>query len=273
MRTQCPIGQDPWVLFDPIPVGLRIDILGSSSKGNCGLLTVDGCHYLVDAGFSGKRLGAYLQRYGLTLSDIDGVFLTHEHQDHTAGLKALVKFPNVRFFANTKTAQAVEARYKVTSCRPFAYPWTTFETGDTLTIGTLLVQTFPVSHDAVDPVGFVFHAENDGCAWATDIGRLTPGVIKALSQVDTLVLEANHDEELLWKHPHRPQYLKERIAGITGHLSNDEVFRLLRNPHPWKCIYLVHLSRECNSVELLRGKFERLASERHFELHIIDPND
>ena len=187
-------------------MSLKIDILGSSSKGNCGLLTVDGSHYLIDAGFSGKQLKERLARYGLTLSDIEGVFLTHEHQDHAAGLKVLSKLSEIRFFANPKTAQAIKERYEITS-RPFGDPWNTFETGDTLTFGDFTVQSFSIPHDAADPVGFLFRSEEACLAWATDIGRLTPKIAEYLSQADALVLEANHDEELLWKHPHRPQYL------------------------------------------------------------------
>lgn len=254
-------------------VSLKIDILGSSSKGNCGLLTVDGSHYLIDAGFSGKQLKERLARYGLTLSDIEGVFLTHEHQDHAAGLKVLSKLSEIRFFANSKTAQAIEEHYEITS-RPFADPWNTFETGDTLTFGNFSVQTFSIPHDAADPVGFLFRSEEACLAWATDIGRLTPKIAEYLSQADALVLEANHDEELLWKHPHRPQYLKERVAGETGHLSNGDVYKFLQNAPPTlKFVYLVHISRECNSTELLRKMLEPLAIEKGFELHIVDPND
>ena len=256
-------------------MSLKIDILGSSSKGNCGLLTVGGSHYLIDAGFSGKQIRERLQRYGLTLSDIEGVFLTHEHHDHTAGLKALSKLSEIRFFANPKTAEAIEARYEVTDKRqPFVNPWNTFETGDTLTFGDLTVQSFLIPHDAADPIGFVFRSEEDCLAWATDIGRLTPRITEYLSQADTLVLEANHDDELLWKHPQRPQYLKERVAGETGHLSNEDVCKFLQNAPPTlKRVYLVHVSRECNSLELLRQTFEPLAIEKGFELHIVDPND
>ncbi len=250
-------------------MGLSIKILGSSSKGNCGLLQTDHACFLIDAGFSKKQIQARLQAYGIALSDLSGIFITHEHQDHAIGLKALRQLPAVHFYANSNTAQAIETRYP-SSLKATPWPWSVFTTGEPFFIDSLSVQTFPLPHDAAEPVGFLFRSGNESLAWATDIGHIDETVAQALAQADTLVIESNHDETLLWKHPTRPSSLKERIA--QGHLSNADVFSFLQHSqHAWKEIYLAHVSAECNSAEILQALFQPLAQTKGFALHIMDP--
>lgn len=249
-------------------MGLSVKILGSSSKGNCGLLQIDHEFFLIDAGFSKKQIQTRLQAYGIALSDLSGVFITHEHQDHAIGLKALHQLPSICFYANAKTQQAIETRYPL-SLTDTPWPWSTFETGESFSIHSLAVQTFRIPHDAAEPVGFLFRSGNESLAWATDIGHITKTVAQALSKADTLVIESNHDETLLWKHPTRPTSLKERIA--QGHLSNTEVFSFLQqSQQAWKEVYLAHISAECNSTEILQALFQPLAQQKGFTLHIID---
>lgn len=247
-------------------MSFSLKILGSSSSGNCGLLIVDGVCFLVDAGFSGKKIKEKLQPLGIKISDICGVFITHEHHDHVQGLKALAKFQHIKFYANFKTAQAIESHYHLNAS------WKIFETGKNFSINLLEVQSFSILHDAADPVGFIFRTKNDCCAWATDTGCLTEKIISKLIQSNILVVEANHDQGMLWNHPTRPYYLKERVAGDLGHLSNQEVYKLLKQyPKQWKQIILLHVSKDCNSVQLLKNMFMPLAQKNQFLLEIIDP--
>lgn len=245
---------------------LSLTVLGSSSRGNCGLLIAGDRYFLIDAGFSGKKIQQKLSYFGIALNDLSGVFVTHEHSDHTSGLKVLRRVPNIKFYANFQTAQAIESLHYLEA------PWALFNTGKVFSLGPLSVQSFSITHDASDPVGFLFQMGQACCAWATDIGQMTDAVKQYLNQADTLVLESNHEPSLLWGHPTRPQYLKERIAGPYGHLSNHEAFSFLKNSsHTFKKVYLSHVSRDCNSVAIMKNLFQPLAQERRFELEIIDP--
>jgi len=245
---------------------MTIKVLGSSSSGNCGLLVSNGNYYLIDAGFSKKKTKEKLSKYGIDLSDISGVFITHEHQDHTHGLKMLSRINNIKFYANYKTAQAIETRYQINA------PWYIFNSEEIFFTRGISVQSFLVPHDAVEPVGFLFKNDKSSCVWVTDIGHITEKVAHFLVQADTLVIETNHDSTLLWNHPTRPQYLKERIAGNYGHLSNHDAFVFIKNAqHHWKNVCLSHISKDCNSLQILKQLFQPLAEHQKFELEIIDP--
>ena len=245
---------------------LTIKVLGSSSSGNCGLLVCNEDYYLIDAGFSGKKTKEKLSKYGIDLHDISGIFITHEHHDHTQGLKVFSKVKNIKFYANYKTAQAIENKHKLNA------PWCIFDSEESFFIKNLLIQTFLVPHDAAEPVGFLFKSDATACAWVTDIGHITEKIEKILVQADTLVIESNHDINLLWNHPERPLYLKERVAGDHGHLSNHDAYKFIKNaPHHWKTVCLSHISKDCNSIHLLNQLFQPLAQQQKFELEIIDP--
>ena len=247
-------------------MAISIKVLGSSSSGNCGLLTYSGHYYLIDAGFSGKKIKEKLVPYGLTLDDLEGVFLTHEHQDHCCGLKVLAKHENIKFYANYRTSKAIKSRYQLEG------QWNIFESNKSFQVHDLEVLGFRISHDAVEPVGFLFKTENQCCCWATDIGCITPAMANVLLKADNLILEANHDVDLLWHHPTRPQYLKERIASGIGHLSNSDAFQFVKNnPHHLKSLCLAHISKDCNSIDIVKRLFQPLAMEQHFDLEIVDP--
>lgn len=243
-----------------------LKVLGSSSSGNCGLVVHQGKYYLVDAGFSGKKIREKLTPFGISLEDLSGVFITHEHHDHIVGLKRLSKLKQLKFYANYKTAQAIENRLQLNA------HWTIFETNETFTVDKLSIIGFSIPHDAQDPVGYLFTSEEERCVWATDIGHITPQIAQILTQAHKLVLESNHEIQLLWDHPTRPQYLKERIAGPYGHLSNQDVFNFIKNtPHTWKSVCLAHISKDCNSISHMQKLFQPLAQEQKFELEIVDP--
>ena len=245
---------------------ISLKVLGSSSSGNCGLLIHRGCYYLIDAGFSGKKIREKLMPYGIALEDISGVFITHEHQDHCQGLRSLRKIKHIKFYANYHTAEAIEERYH-TGIR-----WSIFESNMSFFIGDLEIYPFRISHDAIEPVCFSFKTQRQCCCWATDVGCITPDLANVLARADDLVLEANHDRKLLWEHPTRPQYLKERVAGTLGHLSNKEAFDFIKNAqHQFKTVSLVHISKDCNSIEKMRDIFQPLADKKHFVLEIVNP--
>lgn len=255
-------------------MGLRFQVLGSSSSGNCGLLVTDDCKILVDAGFSARRLQPMLEAAGETFESIDAVFLTHEHNDHCAALRGLGRYPHLKFFANRDTARHLQERLKR------RLDWQLFETGRPFEYRGLRVNPFAIPHDAHDPVGYVFEAGGGSLfspitrlAWVTDLGYVPQIVREKVRDVDVLVLEANHDSELLENDTRRPWSVKQRIRGRHGHLSNDAALELLREEAraSWSRVFLGHLSRDCNSVDLVRELFAPL--KERFAVDVVDPVD
>ncbi len=238
---------------------MRLRILGSGSSGNSALLVTPGARVLVDAGFSVLRLGKLLAEAGESLQRIDAVFLTHEHGDHASGVEGLRRHPHIRLFANRATARAIEDGL---SYRP---AWQTFETGTRIRFRDLDVESFAVPHDAQDPVGFRFSTgpEQDffeprrSLAWVTDLGHAPPDLGDRLRACDVVVVEANHCPRLLQADARRSWSTKQRISGRHGHLSNEAARDLLAGvtgPR-WRRIYLVHLSRDCNSPAAVAAAF------------------
>jgi len=251
---------------------MRFQILGSSSSGNCGLLITDECKVLVDAGFSARRLKPMLEAAGETFESIDGVFLTHEHQDHSAALRGLGKYQHLRYFANRDTANFLQQRLTR------RLNWQVFETGRDFAFRDLRVSPFSVPHDAHDPVGFLFEAGGGSLfspqtrlAWVTDLGYVPQLVREKVREADVLVIEANHDAEMLDTDVRRPWSVKQRIRGRHGHLSNDATFELLETEARarWSQIFLGHLSRDCNTIEKVRERFDPLGSR--FAIEVLDP--
>lgn len=254
-------------------MAMRFSILGSGSSGNSALLVTENARVLVDAGFSARKLSTLLAAAGESLDRIDAVFLTHEHGDHSAGIEGLKKFPGIRIFANAATARAVQSGLEH---RP---DWQIFQTGARFRFRDLEVESFSVPHDAQEPVGFRFTSGHEGdlftprrsLAWLTDLGHAPQNVHECIRECDVVVVEANHCPELLKNDTRRPWSLKQRIGGRHGHLSNTaarELLAAVASPR-WRRIYLMHLSRECNSraaVELAFAEVRATLSACEFSV-------
>src|SRR5262245_17854255 len=191
-------------------------MLGSGSAGNSALVATDHCKILIDGGLSARQLVLRLEQCGVMPEQLDGVLLTHEHGDHICGLEVLCRKFDVPIYCNALTAEAVRSDISFARHRN----WSIFATGAEFSICDITVQTFPVPHDAVDPLGFAFHAGSGGLGFITDLGYVTKMIVERLRQVQTLVIETNHDEKLLQKDLHRPWPVKQRIQSRHGHLSN-----------------------------------------------------
>ena len=222
-------------------------MLGSGSAGNSALISTDHCRILVDGGLSARQITVRLEQCGLTPEHLDGVLLTHEHGDHVCGLEVLCRKVSIPIYCNAQTADAIRG-FGLTQHRN----WRIFRTGADFSICDITVQTFAVPHDAVDPVGYVFHAANRGLGFITDLGHATKMLIERLREAHTLVIETNHDEKLLQNDPARPWPVKQRIMSRHGHLSNAAAAMVIEQLLPGKVerIVLGHLSRECNSPDL-----------------------
>src|SRR5207245_1657151 len=234
-------------------------MLGSGSWGNSALVATDHCKILVDGGLSARQLVLRLEHCGVTPEQLDGVLLTHEHGDHVCGLEVLCRKFDVPIYCNALTAEAIRcdglfARYR---------NWRIFSTGSEFSVCDVTVQTFPVPHDAVDPLGFAFHAGSSGLGFITDLGYATKMVIERLRKVHTLVIETNHDEKLLQNDPHRPWPVKQRIQSRHGHLSNNAAASVIEQLLPGKIerVVLGHLSRDCNTPQLALGTVQTLLAK------------
>jgi phosphoribosyl 1,2-cyclic phosphodiesterase len=223
-------------------------MLGSGSAGNSALVATNHCKILIDGGLSARQIALRLEQCGLTPEQLDGVLLTHEHGDHVCGLEVLCRKFAVPIYANAQTGEAVRCDGALDRHRN----WRIFRTGAEFKICDILVQTFPVPHDAVDPVGFAFYAGAGGLGFITDLGYATKMIVERLRQVHTLVIETNHDEKLLQSDTHRPWPVKQRIQSRHGHLSNNAAATVIEELLPGKIdrVVLGHLSRDCNTPAL-----------------------
>lgn len=252
---------------------MDLHILGSSSAGNCAVLRTGECTVLIDAGFSGRRIRALLQTVGLTLDDIDAVFVTHEHSDHIAGLRGLSGHPGLKFFANADTARTIQRKL----IKPL--DWHTFATGSRFQFCDLEVTSFSLPHDAADPVGFLFTAGEDTLfsprrtlAWCTDLGYMPRAVAETIRLADCLVIESNHDIDLLERDENRPWSVKQRIRGRHGHLSNQAAFDFLSaiDRPRWSQVFLGHLSQDCNELSVVEKLFAPLiGNPQRFGVHVL----
>ena len=223
-------------------------MLGSGSAGNSALIATDHCKILLDGGLSARQVVLRLEQCGVTPERLDGVLLTHEHGDHVCGLEVLCHKFDLPIYCNRLTADALRSGGFSERCRN----WRLFATGAEFSICDITVHTFPVPHDAVDPLGFVFHGGSGSLGFITDLGYVTKLIVERLREVQTLVIETNHDEKLLQNDTHRPWPVKQRIQSRHGHLSNTAAAGVIEELLPGKIerVVLGHLSRDCNTPAL-----------------------
>jgi phosphoribosyl 1,2-cyclic phosphodiesterase len=233
---------------------MRVTLLGSGSEGNSTLVEAEGVGLLIDAGFSGRDIEERLQRIDIAPESLAGIVITHDHGDHTRGMGVLARRFGIPLYLTPRTAQA---------CAPLLTGeerLIEYVSSQTFRIGPLEVHPFLTVHDAVDPVAITVHHPASGAKMgiATDLGRPTTAVRAALARCHVLILEANHDETLLWRSAY-PWSVKQRIASSHGHLSNRASAGLLRELyHPaLVAVALAHLSQQCNDAGLARRVVEK----------------
>lgn len=224
---------------------MRLIPLGSGSRGNAALVEFDSARLLVDAGLSARELASRLKAVGASPHEIDGILLSHEHQDHTRGAEIFSVKHGVPVVCSPETLEAMDR-----SPIHFA-SWMPLPEAGLLEIGPVRVEAFPVPHDAARPVGFVIAADGLRVGIATDLGHATTVVLERLRGCDVLMIESNHDPVLLRDGPY-PWQLKQRVAGRMGHLSNAEAAALLKHTVNRSCraVVLAHLSERNNTPEL-----------------------
>lgn len=230
---------------------IRIAVLGSGSLGNSTIIESDNTSLLIDAGLSAKQLKIRMEQLGVSVDNLDGVLLTHEHSDHAKGLKVLLKSSDTPVYANPLTSEALSKSAP-------GMNWKLFQNNQSFQLGDFTVQPFPVPHDAQDPVGYVLSANGIRVGVITDAGYATNAVKSVLKDLDILFIEANYDEKLLEADVKRPWSIKQRICSRHGHLSNEQAAELyceIAN-EKLKTILVGHLSSDCNTPECVKKAFE-----------------
>ena len=221
-------------------------MLASGSSGNCTFLSTGRTRILVDAGLSRKEILARLAAIGEAPEKLDAILISHEHSDHIAGLPRLATKLEIPIFLTDRTAPAIDWSESKATVEPF-------QAGHRLSICDLDVDTFTIPHDAADPVGFTFHTQGLKLGLVTDLGYIPDSVRFHLRGTDLLILESNHDLEMLKVGPY-PWAVKQRVMGRNGHLSNEVVSEFIRNDLDTTTSVLVlgHLSEHNNHPELVR---------------------
>jgi phosphoribosyl 1,2-cyclic phosphodiesterase len=230
-------------------MGLRFSILASGSTGNAMVVANDEVKVLIDAGLSAKRIEQLLQEREVTAKDFDAILVTHEHSDHIKGLGAVARKYDLPIYANEKTWEALNQQIGAIA----EDKQHILDTGAMMEIGSMQIESYGISHDAAEPVGYCFYDGEEKLSLATDLGYMSGKVKEQIQDSDVLILESNHDIELLRMGKY-PWNIKRRILGDMGHLSNVAAGEGLSEvlSSRTKRVYLAHLSRDHNMMDLAR---------------------
>ncbi len=224
---------------------MRIASLGSGSRGNATLIQHRATTLLVDNGFSLKQFASRLQRLELEIGQIDAVFLTHEHADHSSGVERLCSNHGIPLWTAVGTARAALAP---------GFEFNSLVAGQQVVVGDIEVLPVTVPHDASEPLQFVFHQIDNGkrIGVLTDAGHGTSHMVEAFSRLDGLLLEFNYDPDMLASGPY-PEMLKQRVGGDHGHLSNRQSMELLRriDTRALGCLVAAHISEKNNRPDIV----------------------
>ena len=235
---------------------LKFISLGSGSSGNGYYLWTEKGGILIDAGLGYRTLRRHLQTFALPIEQMLAVFVTHDHADHIKSVGKLASECGKMIYATSLVHDGIARNYCV-SPRLRTEQRVIIETDVPVTVGDFTVTAFPVPHDSTDCVGFRVEACGVRFCLITDVGHVTDRIKEEVSEANYLILESNHDHEMLMAGTY-PAYLKGRISGPTGHLNNKEAGELLANSSSpvLKHVWLCHLSEENNHPELARKTVE-----------------
>jgi phosphoribosyl 1,2-cyclic phosphodiesterase len=223
-------------------------VLASGSSGNAALLSTESTRILIDAGLSMRELGRRLAQAGEEFERLDAILITHEHSDHVSGLPVLARNKKIRapIYMTRLTAPSIDWGASQPRLE-------TFQAGASFEIGDVEVSSFSVPHDALDPVGFCFEAQDVRIGLVTDLGYIPESVKYHLRRSDLILMEANHDLDMLKVGPY-PWSVKQRVMSRVGHLSNLVVSEYLEHDFDGRATHLVlgHLSEHNNHPEIAR---------------------
>lgn len=228
---------------------LRFSILASGSSGNATLIETADQTILVDCGLSGKKIEHLFSEVGRSMTDVDAILVTHEHVDHIKGLGVLARRYEVPVYANAKTWAAMETSIgEINVAQKFQFDMETVKS-----FGSLQVESFGVSHDAAEPMFYIFHSGKKKFVMITDTGYVSDRMKGHIANADAYLFESNHDVEML-RMGRYPWNVKRRILGDEGHVSNEDAGIAMSEVigDATKRIYLGHLSKDNNMKDLAR---------------------
>ncbi len=229
---------------------MQVSVLASGSTGNTSLIETDQHKILMDAGLSGKKIKSLLAEVGVDINDIDMVFLSHDHSDHSKGLGVLMRrYPQIAAFTNSGTWEYLTETQKIGQIP--VEQINVIEPGQTKTFGDLDVTAFATSHDAAEPQYYVFTSGGKRMAFLTDTGYVSGKVKGVISDADAYLMEFNYDDMMLRNGPYS-WGLKQRILSDVGHLSNEDAGQALLDvvTSRTKHIFLAHRSQHNNTAKL-----------------------
>ena len=241
-------------------MAVKISVLASSSSGNCTFISTSRTKILLDAGINPTQAIKRLNSIGESLEAIDAVVISHEHIDHVNGLSAILSKKDVPVYIARETYEALTPCF---ACSRLEF----IESGQPFSINGLSICGFSIPHDAANPLGFCLEAEGIRVGHVTDLGYMTELVVQRLKGCDVIVLESNHDLEMLKVGPY-PWPLKQRIMSSQGHLSNEVVGRFLNEEFDGRAqhIILAHLSESNNHPDIARMVAAQALEPRGFDL-------
>lgn len=257
-------------------MALSFSVLASGSTGNAVYVETQKQKLLIDAGLSGKKIESLFRQIDRHPQDLDGILVTHEHSDHIKGVGVLARKYGLPIYANEKTWTAMESNLgTVDNGQKFI-----LECDSVRTMGDLDIQSFGVSHDAVDPMFFVFHHGGKKLTLATDMGYVSEQIKGVIRNSDMYIFESNHDMNML-RMGRYPWNVKRRILGDSGHVSNEDAAYALSEVVGDRTsrIYLAHLSRDNNMKDLARMTVAQILEQgdagvgHQFHLFDTDPEE
>lgn len=237
---------------------LKFISFGSGSSGNCYYLFTATDGLLIDTGIGTRTLKKYFKDYGLSFSSVHNILITHDHADHVKCVGCLSGDWNLPVYTTRQVHLGIGRNYCVQ--RKISQELTRFvEKGETFVLGDFTITPFGVPHDSTDNVGYCIECEGVVFCLITDAGSITDEMKSFINKANFLVIEANHDEEMLKNGPY-PQYLKQRILSSNGHLSNNSCGMALAEnmSENLKMVWLCHLSEDNNHPELARKTVETI---------------
>lgn len=233
---------------------MQFSVLASGSSGNATYIENEGHSFLVDAGLSGRKMEELFAAIGKKMSDLDGILVTHEHSDHIKGLGIVARKHKVPIYANAKTWTAMDGLVGAIPVEQRFH----FDMDTVKTFGSLDIESFAVSHDAADPMFYVFHAGGRKLSLITDTGYVSDRMKGVIQASDAYVFESNHDVGMLQMGCY-PWSVKRRILSDVGHVSNEDAAVAMSEVLAEKPtrIYLSHLSKDNNMKDLARMSVEQ----------------
>lgn len=249
---------------------VSLTVLASGSKGNSSVFASSRTRILIDAGLSCRETFRRMYAAGEDPLKLTAAIISHEHSDHVNGLWVLARKLNIPIYMTAATYASWRrwARDRSNGVRPALGKLEVFEAGRAFTVGDIAIKPFTVPHDAADPVGFTLRAEGVKVGVVTDLGYMPASVADSLCGCDGLMIESNHDLEMLRFGPY-PWAVKQRVMSRVGHLSNDALAQFFSNGYDGSAAFLVlaHLSEQNNHPDLARSAAEKALAPRRSLLH------